>query len=78
MSYRISQLMAVVVSLVVGAWTMAATVALLERIGAGPPASVLVAMVLGPLTAALVYALLHDGPRAVPLLLRVRDRRGRR
>lgn len=78
MSPRRAELLAIAVSLVMGAWVTVATLAIVDLVGGGPPASVVVALVLGPAAGALVYALLHDGPRALPLLLRVRSRRGRR
>lgn len=78
MSFRSGQVVTLVVALLAGSWIVWATLGIAERLGVGPPVSVLVSLVVGALAAALVAALLHDGPRPLPLVLRVRDRRGRR
>lgn len=78
MRFRTAQVVAVVVSLAMGGWVWAASTGTIGRLGGRPPGSVLLGSVIGALAAAITYSLLHDGPRGVPLLLRVRSRRGRR
>ena len=78
MRFRSAQVVAALVALVVGAWAFASATQLVERAGGEPPGSVLVAWLVGGAAAIVTYALLHEGPRGVPLALRVRNRRGRR
>jgi hypothetical protein len=70
--------MAVVVSAAMGLWVWVAGTGVVGRMGGRPPASVVAGLLLGAVAAVVTYSLLHDGPRGVPLVLRVRNRRGRR
>jgi hypothetical protein len=78
MRFRTAQVVAAVVALAMGAWVWVASTQAIGRLGGEPPGSVLLGSLLGVVAAVVTYALLHEGPRGVPLLLRVRGRRGRR
>lgn len=78
MRLRTVPVMAALVSVVMGSWVWAAGTEVVGRLGGRPPASVVAGLLLGAVAAVVTYALLHDGPRGVPLVLRVRNRRGRR
>lgn len=78
MRFRTAQAMAVVVSVVMGAWVWVASSGALDRMGGQPPGPVIAGWVLGAVAAAVTYSLLRDGPRGALLVLRVRNRRDRR
>lgn len=78
MSRRPAPPLALAIAAVMGTWVVVSTLAIADRLGSGPPASVVVALALGAAAAAVVYTLLHDGPRPLPLVVRVRSRRERR